>query len=223
MSGIRLSDVAKRRGSGARGQDVLRKVSLTVCSGELVLLLGPSGSGKTTLLAVTAGLLTPDRGEVEIDGQLMSGATHACRRALRSTRIGFVFQRPHLLAALTAHENIRLMAEIAGRGARQSERDTAEVLDAFAISHLAGRLPHELSGGEEQRVAIARALVHRPAVILVDEPTANLDASAGRAVGDQLVRVASDYGSAVLVATHDLRLSGYASRTVTMCDGGVQS
>jgi putative ABC transport system ATP-binding protein len=223
MTSIRLTAVAKMRGAGVRAQEVLRDISMSVSGGELVLLLGPSGSGKTTLLAVIAGLLSADRGDVEVAGKRMSGASQAERRAARSTCIGFVFQRPHLIAALTARENVRLMAALAGAGSREAARDADVVLDIFGIGHLANRLPHELSGGEEQRVAIARALVHRPAVLLVDEPTANLDAAAGAGVAAQLVCAAKEYGSAVVVATHDLRLTACAARTLTMRDGCLHS
>jgi ABC-type lipoprotein export system ATPase subunit len=221
VSAIRIEGVWKRRGSGARSIEVLRDVSLSIEAGELVLLLGPSGSGKTTLLGIAAGLLSPDAGSVAMNGIRLDGTSQSERRALRSTRIGFIFQRPNLLSGLTARENIRLMATLAGIAHLQSERETDAVLERLGIRDLAGRLPHELSGGEEQRVGIARALVHRPPVVLADEPTGSLDAVAGTSVAELLFSVAAERQSAVLVATHDMRLERYASRQLHMTDGRV--
>lgn len=222
MSAIRFDGVSKQRGAGRRAVDVLRDVSFSVSAGELVLLMGPSGSGKTTLLGLAAGLLSPDAGHVEINGHRVDGSSQSARRTLRSASIGFVFQRPNLLSALTTHENVRLMASLAGIDSRTGERDTDAVLERLGIRALARRLPHELSGGEEQRVGIARALVHRPCVILADEPTGNLDSVSGNAVGELLMEVAREYRSAVLVATHDNRLERFASRELFMRDRHVQ-
>ena len=221
MNAIRFEGVWKRRGSGRRAVEVLRDVSFSINAGELVLLLGPSGSGKTTLLGVAAGLLSPDAGCVEMKGIRLDGASHSVRRALRSANIGFVFQRPNLLSGLTARENIRLMASLAGISSARCESETDAVLERLGIGVLADRFPHELSGGEEQRVGIARALVHHPAVLLADEPTGNLDGVAGTAVAELLVSIATEGRSAVLVATHDLRLERYASRQLLMTDGKV--
>jgi putative ABC transport system ATP-binding protein len=221
VSAIRFERVWKRRGSGRRAVQVLRNVSFSIGAGELVLLLGPSGSGKTTLLGVAAGLLSADAGCVEMDGIRLDRASQSARRALRSAKLGFVFQRPNLLSGLTARENILLMARLAGMHSHQSERETDDVLERLGIRALADRFPHELSGGEEQRVGIARAVVHRPAVLLADEPTGNLDAVAGTSVAELLLSIATERGSAVLVATHDSRLERYASRQFFIVDGEV--
>jgi ABC-type lipoprotein export system ATPase subunit len=198
---------------------VLRDVSFSIAEGEVVLVVGPSGSGKTTLLGVAAGLLTADHGEVELRGMRIDLATPQERRALRAAAIGMVFQRPSLLSGLTARENVRLMASVSVMEARDAQRQTESLLDHLGIRALADRLPHELSGGEEQRVGIARALVHRPAVILADEPTASLDGATGESILELLAGVAAERRTAVLIATHDLRLHRFASRCLHLLNG----
>ena len=219
MNAIRLQAVSKSRGSGKRSVRVLRDVSFSIAAGELVLLVGPSGSGKTTLLGVAAGLLTADDGEIEIRGVRIDGATPRARRALRAEAIGLVFQRPSLLSGLTARENVRLMAATAGMPAFDAQSQADSLLERLGIGALADRHPHELSGGEEQRVGIARALVHRPAVILADEPTASLDGVTGESIAEMLASLAAERHTAVLVATHDLRLRRFASRCLHLVDG----
>ncbi len=219
MSAIQFDGVWTTRGTARRAVQVLRDVSFSVNAGELTLLAGPSGSGKTTLLGLAAGLLTPDRGRIEIGGVRIDVASQRERRALRSASIGVVFQRPSLLSGLTARENVRLMASIAGMSPSDGERETDLLLDILGLATLRDRLPHELSGGEEQRIGIARALVHRPAVLLADEPTGNLDGTSGAAVAEILLRLASERQAAVMVATHDLRLKRYASRCLVLEDG----
>jgi ABC-type lipoprotein export system ATPase subunit len=221
VSAFRFDDVWCSRGRARRRVEVLRRASFTISPGEVVLLIGPSGSGKTTLLGVAAGLLTPERGLVEIEGVRIDNASQAKRRVLRSASIGMVFQRPSLLSGLTARENILLMASIAGMSGRDGEHETGLLLECLGIASLRHRLPHELSGGEEQRVGIARALVHRPAVILADEPTGSLDEGSGAAVAELLHSLASERRVAVLLATHDLRLRRYASRAITLRDGSL--
>ncbi len=219
MNLIRLQGVSKSRGSGKRSVRVLRDVSLSIAAGELVLLVGPSGSGKTTLLGVAAGLLTAEEGEIEVGAVRLDGATVHQRRALRAGAVGMVFQRPSLLSGLTARENVRLMAATAGMQSWDAQRQTDSLFERLGIGALAHRLPRELSGGEEQRVGIARALVHRPAVILADEPTASLDGVTGESIAEMLASLASERQTAVLVATHDLRLRRFSSRCLHLVDG----
>ena len=214
MTAVELTKVWKTRGGGW----ILEDVSLTVAKGEIVLVEGPSGSGKTTLLGVAAGLLTSDRGRVSLDGSALP-IDGAVRRALRRRAVGFVFQRANLLSGLTVRENVLCQAALAGRGADEASREAAALLDALGIAHLAHRRPRELSGGEEQRAAVARALVHRPAVIMADEPTASLDAQAGAAVARVLADLCRQRGAAVLVATHDTRLRSIAPRRLRLEDG----
>lgn len=219
MTVLRMHLVSKRRGQGARAVGVLKGVSLEVERGEIVLLQGPSGSGKTTLLGLAAGLLLPDDGFVEVDAQRLSALTPAQRRELRARKIGFVFQRANLFAALTVGENACLMGALAGMARAAVAAEAGALLDKLGMARLAGRFPAELSGGEEQRVAVVRALVHAPPLVLADEPTGNLDAASGRAVANALVELARAKNSAVLVATHDPRLEPIASRRVALRDG----
>ncbi len=219
MSAIRLECVWKHRGEGRRFVSVLRDISFAIEAGEVVLLLGPSGSGKTTLLGVVGGLLSADAGSVETAGALVDTQDQAARRRMRSSDIGFVFQRPSLLGGLTARENVLLMASLAGMDRKASEIEIDTLFESLGISALADHFPHQLSGGEEQRVGIARALIHRPAVLLADEPTGNLDAASGTAVAELMVALAVERRSAVLIATHDPRLERYASKRLLMRDG----
>ncbi|MEW6688771.1 MAG: ATP-binding cassette domain-containing protein [Pseudomonadota bacterium] len=223
MTVLRLAEVTMRRGEGAHGRTVLDRVSLQVAGGEIVLIHGPSGSGKTTLLALAAGLLTPDRGEVMIERCALARACASARRRLRAQRVGFVFQRANLLPRLSVRQNVLLQAALAGVGGSDAEKRTDELLAALGLARQALQLPVHLSAGEEQRVAVARALVHRPALVLADEPTASLDGASGRAVAAQLTRLAAAAGAGVLVATHDPRLDDLGERRIVMQDGRLRS
>ncbi len=221
MSALELAGVSKTRGSGRHAVRALTDVSMTVAAREFVLLEGPSGSGKTTVLAIAGGLLSADQGQVVLAGRSLAGASGAALRRCRAEHVGFVFQLPNLLPWLSASQNVVLAGLLARVPPAESERRSDELLSALGIAALAARHPGELSGGEEQRVAVARALVHRPAVILADEPTANLDWAAGQVVAERLRSLAREQGSAVVVATHDARLERYADRIVRLADGRV--
>lgn len=221
MTVLLLDGVSKTRGGGVHATQALRDASLSVASGEVVLLEGASGAGKTTLLAVAAGMLTPDAGRVLLAGRSLVELTPAERRRHRTHVVGFVFQRANLLDQLTSWENVLLMALLAGGPPRDARRATDEVFEQLDIRHLAARRPSELSGGEEQRVGVARALVHRPALVLADEPTGNLDGTAGRIVAEALATCAKARGAGVLVATHDARLEPFATRRIPIVDGHV--
>ncbi len=221
MNVLSLVGVSKVRGSGRHAVRALADVSVTLEAGELALLQGPSGSGKTTLLVVAAGLLTPDSGEVYLAGRRLDLEPQDGRRRLRATHVGFVFQRGNLIAGLTARENVLLQAAIAGMNEGAAVRATDQLFEALGITPLADRRCEALSGGEEQRVALARALVHRPAVVLADEPTANLDGTTGRAVAALFSSLAAGQGAAVLVASHDARLEPFATRRISIADGRI--
>jgi len=218
---LELDRVSQTRGAGPRAVQALRDVSLSIAEGEFVLLEGPSGAGKTTLLAVAAGLLKATAGEVRLAGQSLAAMSRAECRRQRATRVGFVFQRSNLLPQLTLRENVLLMTSISGGSLEEGERETTRLLVALGIAGLARRRPRELSGGEEQRAAVARALVHRPAIVLADEPTGNLDGRSGKAVAESLAGLAAERGAAVLVATHDARLEPFATRRVRIVDGTI--
>jgi ABC-type lipoprotein export system ATPase subunit len=215
-------DLVVVRGVGRRAVRVLDGASLAVEAGEVVLLEGPSGSGKTTLLLVAAGLLTPTSGGVTVAGLELGRASQSARRALRAKAVGFVFQRANLLERLTVRENVELAGFLAGRSPAEVRSDVDSLLEALGIGHLAERRPDALSGGEEHRAAVARALVHRPALVLADEPTGNLDADSGAAVAEALAGLARDRGAAVLVATHDARLYRIADRRAVLDQGRIR-
>jgi len=217
-----LEEVSKTRGRGTRAVKVLHGISLTVESGEFVLLEGPSGAGKTTLLAVAGGILTPESGRVFLEGHLLHGDSRASDRARRAKAVGFVFQRSNLLPQLTIQENVMLMGRVAGLSAGDTRREAEDLLRRLGLSHLSHRHPRELSCGEEQRVAVARALVHRPRIVLADEPTGNLDSHAGQSVAESLAELARSRGSAVVVATHDVRIASFASLRIKIEDGRIK-
>lgn len=220
---IELRDVRKVFNEGSPGEfTALDGVSLALGEARVTVLKGPSGSGKTTLLAVAAGLLTPEQGQVCVAGRWLARLDAAERRRLRARSIGLVFQHAHLLPGLSAVENVALQAMLAGVAADEAMRRAHELLERLALSAIAVRRPESLSGGEEQRFAVARALVHRPAVVLADEPTASLDSAGGQLVTELLLRLAAAEGAAVLLATHDPRLAASATRRVRLLDGLIQ-
>ncbi len=222
MRALTLQDVEQTRGTGRRMVTVLNGASLTVESGDRVLLEGPSGSGKTTLLAVAAGLLTPVQGDVVVAGQSLPLLSRTDRCRFRARHIGFVFQRANLLSGLSVLQNVVLASRLAGQSGREIFRRAASLLEQLNVGHLSERYPRELSGGEEQRVAVARALVHRPSIVLADEPTGNLDRRAGESVVSALAELAASTGCAVVVATHDRRLAQFATRRLLLSDGRVR-
>jgi len=219
---LELRHVSKTRGRGPHATAALIDAWLGVEPGEVVLLHGPSGSGKTTLLGIAAGLLTPDRGEVALGGELLYRDDPAMDRRRRAQRIGFVFQRANLLPGLSVRDNVLVQAALAGLERPAAIAEADELLAGLGLERHAARRPSELSGGEEQRVAVARALVHRPALVLADEPTAMLDGASGRAVAERLSSLARARGTAVVIATHDARLDPYGTRTVRIADGRIE-
>jgi putative ABC transport system ATP-binding protein len=200
----------------------LRGASLTVEAGEYLAIVGPSGSGKSTLLQLVGGIDTPSGGSVEILGTRLETLPDRELTRLRLTRLGFVFQRFHLLPVLSARENVELpMAEAGVRGQTRRAR-ARELLAYVGLEHRESHRATQLSGGEMQRVAIARALANRPAVLLADEPTGELDAATGLEILDLFRRLNRD-GTTLLVVTHDERLAAHAGRVVHMLDGRIVS
>jgi putative ABC transport system ATP-binding protein len=205
------------------GQTVhaLRGVSLRVDQGDYIAIAGPSGSGKSTLLQLLGGIDTPSSGSVEILGTPLQTLGDSELTRLRLTRLGFIFQRFHLLPVLTARENVELpMAEA---GVRRPERQARarELLDFVGLGPRAEHRATQLSGGEMQRVAIARALANRPAVVLADEPTGELDAATGQEILG-LFRRLNQGGTTLVVVTHDDRLAAEAARVIHMLDGTIR-
>ncbi len=198
----------------------LRGVSLTVRQGDYAAIVGPSGCGKSTLLQLLGGIDTPSRGSVELGGIALHALSDRALTRLRLTRLGFVFQRFHLLPVLTARENVELPMAEAGAGREERRARALELLDYVGLAARADHRATQLSGGEMQRVAIARALANRPALILADEPTGELDAATGRGILDLFRRLSHD-GVTLLVVTHDERLAAEAGRVIHMLDGVV--
>jgi len=198
----------------------LRGVSLRIDPGEYVAIAGPSGCGKSTLLQLIGGIDTPSGGTVELLGTRLDLLSDRELTRLRLTRLGFVFQRFHLLPVLTARENVELPMAEAGVPARERRTRADELLAYVGLAARGGHRPTQLSGGEMQRVAIARALANRPALLLADEPTGELDAATGRDILD-LFRRLNDDGGTLVVVTHDERLAAQAGRVVHMLDGAV--
>jgi putative ABC transport system ATP-binding protein len=217
---IHLRDVRKAFGGPAQRVEVLRGVDLDVQPGELVALIGRSGSGKSTLLNVIAGLEPPDGGTVRVEGVDLGRLDDGRRTVFRRDRIGIVFQAFNLIPVLSALDNVALPARLAGAGA-EAVRRARELLERVGLEARADAFPDELSGGEQQRVATARALVNRPAVVLADEPTGNLDAESAERTLALLAGLAGEDGRTVLLATHDPAAAARAGRVLALEDGRV--
>jgi ABC-type lipoprotein export system ATPase subunit len=213
---VALEGVCKRYRTGGAVVTALDGVSLRLAAGEMVALVGPSGCGKSTTLNLVSGVDTPDEGEVRVCGVDLRRADEGVLTLLRRRQVGIVFQAFHLVPHLTVEENVALPLALDGRrdGAR-----VAELLERVGLAHRRRHFPGELSGGEQQRVAVARALVHRPRVVVADEPTGNLDSAAGAAVLALLDELRRAEGAALLLATHDGRLAAAAGRVLAMRDG----
>ena len=213
--------VLEARGVGRRFESrwVLRSLDLDLAAGERVALLGPSGCGKTTFLNLLGGLDRPDEGTIHLDGESLHLASPTRLADLRRSRLGTIFQFFHLIPTLTAAENIELpLRMLAWPEARIRER-CAELIQAVDLPHRAEAWPSELSGGEMQRVAVARALAARPALLLADEPTGNLDRASGQAVLSLLAELTEQQGSALILVTHSEAAAGICHRILRMEDG----
>lgn len=221
--GLHASGLTKLYRSGADQVRAVDSVDLQVDHGELVAVVGPSGSGKTTLLAMLGALLTPTGGSVNVDGVDLGALSENRRARFRRESVGFVFQNYNLVPYLTARENLLALADVAGRRNAEAGRLADRLLEQMGIAARANFVPGEMSGGERQRVAIARALMNDPALVLVDEPTANLDASRGREVVESLHREITSRGKIGVMVTHDPRMLEHVSGVYLMEDGRLSS
>jgi putative ABC transport system ATP-binding protein len=211
--------IGKTVKSGANDLVILREIDLAVTSGEAVAVVGASGSGKSTLLAILAGLDTPTSGAVELDGQDMFSMNEDQRAELRGRSVGFVFQSFQLLPALTALENVMLPLELANDG--EADAKAKEILVRVGLGERLHHYPKHLSGGEQQRVALARAFVVRPKLLLADEPTGSLDADAGAEVIQLLFEMNREYGTTLVMVTHDENLAARCGRIVRLAAGRI--
>ncbi len=218
---LELRAVGRTYKSGAGDLPILRGASLTLHGGEIVALVAPSGAGKSTLLHLAGLLERPDTGAVFVDGLDAGSLSDTARTQVRRDRIGFVYQFHHLLAEFSALENVILPQMIGGTPKRAARARAHALLSAFGLASREAQLPGKLSGGEQQRVAIARALANRPAVLLADEPTGNLDSGTADVVFTELLRIVREQGVAALIATHNAELAGRMDRVVTLRDGKV--
>lgn len=214
-----LTDLRLTYPDGDRVLTALDGVSLRVDAGQLVAVVGPSGSGKSSLLAVAATLLRPDAGRVLVGGVDTGGLSAAQRARLRLEKVGIVFQQPNLLASLTAVEQLLAAHHMRGGSVRRQRRAAVELLATVGLDGKQHRRPHQLSGGERQRVNIARALSGRPAVLLVDEPTAALDHDRGRQIVELLAGITRQHQVATVMVTHDTEYLEHVDDVVEMRDG----
>lgn len=211
--------ISKTYHDGETDTPVLSDVSLTVQTSEHVAILGSSGSGKSTLLHILGGLDKPTEGEVWFHGESMTGMKPSQLAALRNQKIGFIYQFHHLLTEFSALENAAMPLLIGGMPEKKAKQAATDMLEQVGLTHRLMHKPSALSGGERQRVAIARALVNRPALVLADEPTGNLDNKTGEQVYGLLTSLSESLGTSFVVVTHDNALAARMNRTLHIKDG----
>ena len=218
---MRASHIAKTYEEGDLKTDVLSDVSFTLKRSETLAIVGASGSGKSTLLHILGGLDTLTRGEVEVDGRNLSSLSDAERGRVRNRSMGFIYQFHHLLPEFTALENVCMPLLIRGVSISEAERQASELLGRVGLGKRLHHKPAELSGGERQRSAVARALVTRPAVVLGDEPTGNLDETNAAQVYDLMIELNREIGTSFILVTHDNRLAKRMDRTLELHNGSL--
>jgi len=200
----------------------LDEVSVTIDAGEFTTLVGPSGSGKTTLLNQIGALDEPDSGRIQVAGKEITGLSRKKRTLLRLWKIGFVFQEYNLIGVLSAQENVEYVLMLRGVPFRERRAEAQRILVEVGLQGLERRLPQELSGGQQQRVAVARAIVSKPAIVLADEPTANLDSKTGGALLDLMRGLNAEHGITFVFSTHDPMVMERARRVIHLRDGRVE-
>ena len=214
---LSANGLTKEYQSGDHRLTVLRDVTFSIDQGDFVAIVGPSGSGKTTLLGLLAGLDTPSRGSVHLDGSDLTALDEDARAQLRGEKVGFVFQSFQLITTLTAIENVQVPLEL--RGENHVVERARDVLQRVGLGDRLDHFPTQLSGGEQQRVAIARAFANRPRILFADEPTGNLDSDTGSRIVELLETLNRESGSTVVLVTHDLTLARRARRIIRLSDG----
>ena len=215
---IEAHRLVKTLDTGAHRVEILRGIDLEIPTGQFVAIMGPSGSGKSTLLGLLAGLDTPTAGRILLDGVDITGLEEDKLAEIRGRKIGFVFQSYQLIPTLTAEENVLLPLELAGNGAGATVR-ARRLLESVGLLDRRDHYPVQLSGGEQQRVALARAFMARPAILMADEPTGNLDSANGDHVLELLIELNRRESTTLLLVTHEEKLAARAGRRVTLRDG----
>ena len=219
---VSLGGLRKSYRVGESSVEALKGVSLAVAGGEMVALTGPSGSGKSTLLNLCGLIDTPDSGSRELCGKVLDGLDEIRLTQLRREKVGFIFQGFNLVPVMTVYDNVEYPLLLLGVALEERRRRVAEALHRVGLDALARRLPDSRSGGQRQRVAIARALIKAPALVIADEPTANLDSATARQIVDLLHELAHERSASVVVATHDERMSSHCDRVLHLIDGELQ-
>ena len=220
---IQARGLSRRFREGERTHVVLDGVDLDIRRGETVALRGRSGSGKSTLLNLIGGIDAPDAGNVSVAGVDLTGLDERARTLFRREHIGFVYQAFNLVPTLSVADNVRLVLELNKVPSTEASRRVAELLDAVGLADRADSYPDVLSGGEQQRVAIARALCHRPAVLLADEPTGNLDDATAEGVLELLDTLVRDFGRTMLIATHSQHVASHCDRVLELHNGKLEA
>ena len=221
MTAVRCVDLCKTYHQGDEDIKALDHVSIEIEEGGFVCLSAPSGGGKTTLLNAIGGLDKPDSGEVYVAGQRIDNLSKGELAELRLRQIGFVFQAFNLIPVLTARENVEFVMQVQGVAAGDRGKLALEILEEVGLAGLEDRLPADMSGGQQQRVAVARAIVSRPALVLADEPTANLDSKTSDGLMELFRELNDHHKTTFVIATHDKRVMSYAKRLVKMLDGRI--
>lgn len=220
---LRCEGVQRRFTEGNNVLEVLRRVDLVIERGERLAIVGASGSGKTTLLQVLGGLDAPDGGSIHIAGEDLSAMSDRARGDVRNRHIGFVYQFHHLLPEFTAAENVAMPLLIRRESRTESMALAAELLERVGLGQRLTHRPSQLSGGERQRAAVARALITRPALVLADEPTGNLDQETGQQVLSLMLELNQEYGTSLVIVTHDSGVAGSMDRELTLEQGQLRT
>jgi putative ABC transport system ATP-binding protein len=218
---IAIRHLSMRLTAGGRRVTILDDVTLSIPPKQMVAVMGPSGSGKSTLLGLIAGLDRPTDGAIVLDGIDITTLSESRMAKFRRIKIGYIFQSFHLIPTLTALENVLVPLELAGDAAAKDL--AAELLHAVGLQNRVHHYPVQLSGGEQQRVAVARAFACRPPILLADEPTGNLDSQTGRHVMDLLLSLHRDYGTTLVLVTHDRAIASLMHRVIALRDGRIES
>jgi putative ABC transport system ATP-binding protein len=218
---IEVQHISMRLSAGGRPVTILNDVTLDIPSKQTVAVMGPSGSGKSTLLGLMAGLDRPTAGSIRLDGTEITSLSESRMAKFRRVKIGYIFQSFHLIPTLTALENVLVPLELAGNVAAKDQ--AVELLETVGLGNRIDHYPVQLSGGEQQRVAVARAFVCRPPILLADEPTGNLDSVAGRHIMDLLLALHRDYGTTLVLVTHDRAIAALMHRVIALRDGRIES